>query len=203
MRNSSSRNRTRKLVGIALFSAIVVVLQLLGAFIHLGQFSVTLVLIPIVVGSAVYGVGAGSWLGFMFGFAVLISGDAASFMALNPAGTVLTVLLKGILAGLVVDLVYNFLKEKNKFVAVFVSAVLCPIVNTAVFLVGCYLFFMNGENGIISSATANGYGGDIFKFLILFYVGGNFIFELLVNIVMGPAIVKAVDIGVARAKKRS
>ena len=105
MRNTSSRNRTRKLVGIALFSAIVVVLQLLGAFIRLGQFSVSLVLIPIVVGSAVYGMGAGTWLGFMFGFAVMISGDAASFIALNPAGTFITVLLKGILAGLVVELV--------------------------------------------------------------------------------------------------
>ena len=70
---TNQRERTRKIVGIALFSAIVVVLQLLGSFIRLGQFSISLVLIPIVVGSAVYGMGSGTWLGFMFGFAVLIS----------------------------------------------------------------------------------------------------------------------------------
>ena len=52
------------MVGIGLFTAIVVVLQFLGGGIKFGMFSISLVLVPIVVGAAVYGWAAGGWLGF-------------------------------------------------------------------------------------------------------------------------------------------
>ena len=51
---NNSNGKTRRLAGLALFTAIVVVLQLLGSFIKFGPFAVSLVLIPIVVGAAVY-----------------------------------------------------------------------------------------------------------------------------------------------------
>ena len=44
--------RVRKLTLLALFTAIVIVLQLLGSFIRFGPFSISLVLEPIVIGSA-------------------------------------------------------------------------------------------------------------------------------------------------------
>ena len=46
---------TRTITGVAIFTAIVIVLQLLGSFIRFGPFSISLVLIPIVVGAALYG----------------------------------------------------------------------------------------------------------------------------------------------------
>ncbi|MFR6424968.1 MAG: hypothetical protein ACLUNO_04915 [Oscillospiraceae bacterium] len=70
---NNSNGKTRRLAGLALFTAIVVVLQLLGSFIKVGPFAVSLVLIPIVVGAAVYGVNAGAWLGFVFGVVVTIA----------------------------------------------------------------------------------------------------------------------------------
>ena len=70
---NNSNGKTRRLAGLALFTAIVVVLQLLGSFIKVGPFAVSLVLIPIVVGAAVYGVSAGAWLGFVFGVVVTIA----------------------------------------------------------------------------------------------------------------------------------
>ena len=85
-----TRIKTRTLTGVALFTAIVVVLQLVGAFIRFGPFSISLVLVPIVVGAALYGPAAGAWLGLVFGLVVLISGDAAAFLAVNPLGTVVT-----------------------------------------------------------------------------------------------------------------
>ena len=63
----SKRFSTRTLTGVALLTAIVVVLQLLGSFIRFGTFSISLVLVPIVVGAALYGAWAGCWLGFVFG----------------------------------------------------------------------------------------------------------------------------------------
>ena len=108
-------SKTKKLVGIGLFTAVVVVLQLLGGGIRFGVFSISLVLVPIVVGAAVYGWQAGAWLGFTFGAAVLLSGDAGAFLTVDVFGTVLTVLVKGTAAGLVSGLVYQYiLKLLNK-----------------------------------------------------------------------------------------
>ncbi len=100
--------KTRKMVGIGLFTAIVVVLQMLGGGIRFGVFSISLVLVPIVVGAAVYGWQAGAWLGLVFGVAVLLSGDAGAFLAVDVIGTILTVLVKGTAAGLVSGLVYKY-----------------------------------------------------------------------------------------------
>lgn len=194
-----TREHTLKLAGIAMLTAIVVILQLLGSFIRLGPFSISLVLVPIVVGAGVYGMGAGTWLGFVFGLIVLISGDAATFLAINPVGAVVTVIVKGTVAGLLVDLVYSGLKKINKYFAVVVSAIICPVVNTGIFLLGCKLFFMDTITQWASAWSAEQGGAtNVLAYMILGLVGGNFIFELLVNIIMSPVIVKIVDVGFRR-----
>ena len=58
------------MVGIAVLAALVVVLQLLSSVIKIGTVSITLTLIPIVVGAAFYGPGAGAILGTVFGLVV-------------------------------------------------------------------------------------------------------------------------------------
>ena len=79
----TKNNNTQKIVGLGLFTAIVIVLQLMGSFIRFGTFSISLVLVPVVIGAALYGAGAGAWLGFVFGVVVLLSGDAAAFLGVN------------------------------------------------------------------------------------------------------------------------
>lgn len=50
-------NTTKKIVGVGLFTAIVVVLQVLAIVIRpMVVFNISLVLVPIVVGAAMYGV---------------------------------------------------------------------------------------------------------------------------------------------------
>lgn len=182
---------TRVLTGVAIFTAIVIVLQLLGSFIRFGPFSISLVLIPIVVGAAMYGAGAGAWLGFVFGVAVLLSGDAAAFMPINPFGTILTVLVKGALAGLCAGLVFRALEKKNIYAAVIVSAIVCPIVNTGVFLIGCVLFFL----GTVSQWAAGMGFANVGTYMIVGLVGLNFVFEMLINIVLSPVVLRLVKIG--------
>lgn len=80
-------------------AAIAAVLQLVGSAIRFGPFSVSLVLIPIVLGAALYGWGMGCWLGLVFGAVVLLSGDAGLFLAADPGGAIVTVLSKGIACG--------------------------------------------------------------------------------------------------------
>ena len=110
---NNSNGKTRRLAGLALFTAIVVVLQLLGSFIKVGPFAVSLVLIPIVVGAAVYGVSAGAWLGFVFGvvvtIAVVTGADQGGYIMFSarPVMTVLVCLIKGTAAGYVAGLLYR------------------------------------------------------------------------------------------------
>lgn len=187
--------KTQKIVGIGLFTAIVVALQLLAASIKFGPFSITLVLAPIVIGAALYGVGAGAWLGAAFGVSVLISGDSAAFMTINPAGTVITVLLKGMLAGLAAGLIYKALEKKNKTVAVVLAGIACPIVNTGIFLAGCYLFF---QEWLVSVFGTTG-----FATVVTGLVSVNFAVELGINMVLASVIVRVIDIGKKQLKKNS
>lgn len=185
--DTKNKISTKALVMAALLTAIVVVLQYMGAFIKFGPFSISLVLVPIVIGAATCGPMVGAWLGFIFGFVVLISGDAGVFLAINPLGTIATVLLKGIACGLCSAFVYKWLSRFNKYIAVAVSAIVCPVVNTGVFLIGCLLFFMEAV-----SQWAG--GGNVFNYMIVGLVGVNFLIELVINVVLSPVIVRILSI---------
>ena len=188
--NMKTNTKTRKIVGIGLMTAIVVALQLLGSFIKFGVFSISLVLVPIIVGAALYGIGAGAWLGFAFGVTVLASGDAGVFLAVNPVGTVVTVLLKGVLAGLAAGGVYKLIEKKNKLVAVITAGIVAPVVNTGIFIVGCWLFFMPLITEWATAAGAENAG----LFVLTGVVGINFFVELAINLVLSTVIVRLIKI---------
>ena len=219
-------SKVKKIVGIGIFTAIVLVLQFLGGGIKFGMFSISLVLLPIVVGAAVYGWQAGAWLGLVFGVAVLLSGDASAFLAVNPIGTVVTVLVKGTLAGLLSGLaykfvlfvlnnrtkkrlnmikinygigeccedgVYRYISRNNRYLSVVVAAVICPIVNTGIFLIGCKLFFFE----TISQWGAAAGFENAASYLFIGLAGVNFLIELATNLILSPVIVRLI----AYAKK--
>ena len=188
--NKQSQN-IRKLVGLALFTAIVVVLQLISSMIRFGPFSITLALVPIVVGAAMYGIAGGAWLGFVFGLVVLLSGDAAPFLAVNVAGTIITVLAKGALAGAAAGLFYRLLKGTNKTLDVAVGAFSAPIMNTGVFLLGCLCFFMPTIRQWGSAAGFDNVGA----YMIIGLVGVNFLVELGTILVLSPVIHRLIRIG--------
>lgn len=182
--------KTKNMVGLGLFTAIVVVLQVLAVGLRaLGLFSVSLVLVPIVVGAAVYGWKGGAWLGFVFGLAVLFSGDAAAFLAVDVLGTIIVVLAKGTLSGLAAGLAYKLIERYNKMAAVIVAAVVCPVVNTGVFLLGCMVFFMD----TIRAWGAN--YANVAAYMLFGLVGANFFIELGTDLVLSPVITRLIRIG--------
>ena len=63
---------TRRMVGMAIFTAMIIIFQLIATFVKIGSFPITLVLIPIVVGAAVYGPNP-RMVRRVFGFVVLIA----------------------------------------------------------------------------------------------------------------------------------
>jgi len=190
--NANSQEKTRRLAGLALFTALIVILQLLGSFIRFSPVSVSLVALPIVVGAAVYGSAAGLWLGFVFGMVVLLSGDAAAFFAFSVPGTLLTVLVKGIACGGLAGVVYAWLAQKNRTLAAVTAAIVCPVVNTGVFLLGCRIFFLP----MLADMAQNlGFGDNVGRFMIIGLVGVNFLAELGINIVLSPVILRLIRIG--------
>ena len=187
---SNTREKTLMLTRMGIFTAIVIVLQLIAAMLaRAGIFTVSLVLVPIVIGSALYGWKAGTWLGFVFGVVVLLT-DAGFFLSINVFGTIVVCLLKGMLAGAAAAAVYKLLENKNRWVAILAAAVVCPIVNTGVFLLGCALFFYDT---IAELAEGTGYE-NVGLYMIVGFVGINFLFEFAANLVLSPVVLRLLNI---------
>lgn len=186
----NTHTKTHTIVTMGLLTAIVVVVQALAANIRLGMFSITLVLVPIAVGAALYGWKGGAWLGFVFGLVVMFT-DTALFMAINPIGTILTVMLKGILAGLAAGLIYKPLAKKNELMAVIVTGVVVPIVNKGIFLLGCATFFLD----TVRSWSADAGFANTAAYMLFGMTGFNFPIELGVNLILSTAIVRIIQLG--------
>ena len=191
---------TENLTMGAILTALVVILQFLAlgikALMPFLPFTFSLVLIPIVIGAAKCGPYMGGWLGFVFGVIVLLSGDAAAFLMINSIGTILTVLVKGTLCGLASGFVYRLLEKKQKTVAVYVAAAVCPMVNTGIFFLGCVAFFMDT---VAEWAAAFGFGDNVALYMFVGLAGVNFLFEFFVNILLSPVIIRA--LGMKKASK--
>ncbi len=175
------------MVGIAFMMALVVVMQSISGMIPpIGGFSISLVLIPIVLGAAVYGPGAGALLGATFGVIVYINcvtgadpGGAMVFQA-SPVLCFLVVMGKGTLAGLAAGTVYKLLKDKNAYLAMLLAAIVCPVVNTGVFVAAMMLFFID-----VLAAWAG--GANIIGYVLTGLILANFVPELIINVVFSPS----------------
>ena len=184
---NNSNGKTRRLAGLALFTAIVVVLQLLGSFIKVGPFAVSLVLIPIVVGAAVYGVSAGAWL---VTIAVVTGADQGGYIMFSarPVMTVLVCLIKGTAAGYVAGLLYRAIGKKHPLAGVIVAAAAAPVVNTGLFVLAMVLFYQ-------PQLQAWAGGTAVATYVVTGLVGVNFLLELGVNLVLSPTITRLIAAG--------
>ena len=179
--------KIKKMAAVGLLMALVVVMQFISGLIPpVGGFSISLVLIPVVLGSALYGPGVGALLGGTFGAIVFINcvtgADPGGAMVLqaNPVLCFIVVMAKGMLAGLASGWVYKLLKDKNTYFAMLCAAIVCPVVNTGVFVLCMLTFFKD-----VLAAWAS--GGDIMAYVLTGLVVANFLPEMLINVVFSPA----------------
>lgn len=179
----------QKLVGIAMLAAIVVVLQYIGNFIKFGSVSISLVLLPIVVGAAIYGPSAGAILGGVFGASIIIgylSGNVDFLWLANPVATAIVCIIKGCGAGFVSGILYKLFAKRNiksgKVLGAYSAAIVCPVVNTGIFLLAMFTIF---REQLVSIAG----GTNTIYFAFVGLAGVNFLVELAVNVVLAPVIV--------------
>ncbi len=179
------------MVTLSLLSAIVVVLQMLGGYFHIGPVSLSLVLVPIVLGSAMLGEKAGAFLGAVFSAVVIIyciNGlDMGGAMVWNasPPLCFLVVMTKGVMAGYLSGLVYKAFSQKNKYVAMLLAAITAPIVNTGIFVSSLFIFFKD-----VLAVWAE--GSNVVIYVLSGLVLLNFVPELIINIVMSPATARLI-----------
>lgn len=180
-----------------MFAAVVVVLQTFVA-IPVGVFTITLTLVPIMLGAILFGPASGAILGATFGITVAVqvatgAAGEASFVMFTQAPfiTIVLCILKGTAAGWVSGLIYKALakNEKNKL-AVILSAVACPIVNTGIFCLGLTVFY----NNLLNTWAIGGGYANAFTFIMLSLIGLNFIIEFAVNVLLIPVALRMIKI---------
>ena len=200
MLTANKKFNTYRMTGLAILTAIIIVLQIFTTFVKFGPFSITLALIPMVVGAAMFGIIAGAYLGAVLGVIVTImcingaDPGGAMVWAANPAMCAVMCILKTALAGLCAGLVYHALEKKNRYLAVLLAAIVAPIVNTGTFIIGMLLFFRDTLY-IWAGET------DTLTYIIVTIVGVNFLVEFGVNIVLSPIVVRIIDAVKKTARK--
>lgn len=196
---ASHLEKTRKMAGLAILSAIIVVLQIVSNFVKFGPVNMTLALAPLIIGAAIYGKSSGAILGFVLGFVVLLSGifgwDGGFVMMLMPQNafaTILICLVKTTVAGFVAGWVYELIAKKHPLGGIITAGILCPLINTALFVLGMVVFFMSTLEGAA--------GGETVLYYIIFVLAGvNFLVELAVNMVLASGITRIIAAGKNRS----
>lgn len=180
--------KIRKMVMITILSVLAIVLQLFSNYVQFGPVSITLSLIPIVVGAILYGPVAGFIIGSVCGLIVFIApGTIGLFWPYGVFITFLVCVLKMGFAGLVSGLLYKLFASKSKKFAVAISSIIVPLVNTGLFAIAAYLFYYDL---LVSLAPS---GQAIVGYLFLGFIGFNFLIEFFVNSVLSPVVLRLVN----------
>lgn len=177
--------KTRTITGLAILTALTIILQIIGNFVHIGPVSITLALIPVAVGAMMYGPFAGAFLGLVMGSMSLFAPSTLGiFMPVSVGGTIATCLVKTTLAGLIVGLIFKLLYKNHFLLAVILTSVLLPILNTGFFVGFAFLFFIPAMQKQAQLAGVT----DWVSFFFLVMIGWNFIIELTINAALSPAL---------------
>ena len=177
----------RKIAMLGLFTALTVVFGMIKIPI-MGGTTVKMDLPIVVLGAVILGPLAGAWLTVIPTLITFFTGEAALFMTYSPFGTLLTLFLKGILAGLCAGLVYKALVKKHPVGAITCASVVAPVVNSGIFLLGCYVFIWEH---LVELAEQNHVSMAV---LLLGLVVINFVIELVMNLVLCPSVFRVIQI---------
>lgn len=171
------KKKTSLMVALAMFAALVIVLQVVATFIKIGSFPITLTLVPIIVAGALYGPKAGSLMGLVFGVVVLamvvVGADPGgqALFALRPLVTSVVCIIKGVLAGLAAAETFKVISKKNKKFALFMAGLVCPLVNTGTLYLVLFVFFEASLASILSALMSV-----------------NFLIEVCINALLAPGL---------------
>lgn len=163
-------------------------------YIPLGPVKMTLITLPVAIGSIVLGVRSGVILGSVFGltsFYTCFGMDALGniLLGVNPFYTFIMCVVPRVLCGLLPALIYKAISKngtRRDMLAIPVSGASVAIINTVLFLGSMWLFFAENISELVGVSS-------IFA-LFAAFAGTNGLIEIAVNIVVGTAICKPLTI---------
>ena len=191
-------SKTKQMVGISIFAAIIIALQAFATAVNYvtpGTIPIALILPPLVIGAAMYGMKAGAILGVCFSLVVVASGifglapTSAIMWNASPIVFLVATIGRGLAVGVAAGGMYKLFAKKDAFMGVWAAAIVAPVVNTGIFIF--VLFFYVEIMGIVIGTAGTGF----IQRLIAAFVGINFMMEMVVNIVLAPAIARIINIG--------
>ena len=201
-------SKTLLLVETAMLTAIILVM----AFTHLGYIvigplSLTLLMVPVIVGGVNCGKGVGAFLGAVFGatsFAQCFMGDVlGSFLiSFSIPRTLFVCVVSRILAGFLCGLIFEVCEkhDSKKGWSYVVASISGSLLNTVFFLGSLAILFWNTQF-TAEQATALGGLESVLKTAIAIASGINAPIELLVCAVIASAVSKALAVALKRVSK--
>ena len=181
------------LLGILI--ALVIVLQLFASAIPMFGVTLNFSLIPIAIAGMLLGVTGGAIVGFSCGLVVFITmavlgqePSTAFFFQTRPIILTVMCIGKTTVAGAVCGLIFKLLQDKSVHVAVCVSAVLIPIINTGIYMIGIVLMKdAAAEFMSLTTSSASVVFGVVFGLIWL-----NFVLEMIINVIFSPALFRVI-----------
>jgi uncharacterized membrane protein len=187
--------RNVALLGILI--ALVIVLQLFASAIPMFGVTLNFSLIPIALAGILMGYLGGAIVGFTCGLVVFITmavmgqePSTAYLFQTNPVILTLTCIGKTTIAGLVSGLLYKLIEKKNKTIAVGVGALVIPIVNTGIYMLGIVLMKESASEFMgLTSSSAGVVFGVVFGLIWL-----NFVLEMVINTIFTPILHRVIKV---------
>lgn len=195
---------TRRLVQYALFVGIILLMGLTPFFgyISLPFAAITIVHLPVIIGSYRFGVRGGALLGFFFGLtslitcftrpdaiAAIVMGTNTGFGLYNLFLIVAILFLPRVLVGVFSALTYSALQKAGDALAMAVAAVVGSLTNTVLLLGGLYLFAFNQAGAALGLSA--GYTAQQLLMAILGIVAFNGMLEAVAAMLLCTAVGKA------------
>ena len=187
--------RNVALLGILI--ALVIVLQLFASAIPMFGVTLNFSLIPIALASILLGWFGGAIVGFACGLVVWITmavlGQEPSTAALFQASPIILTIMcigKTTISGLVSGLVFKWVSKKNSFLAVVISAVIIPIVNTGIYMLGMVIM----QDAVAAFLSLNSWSAGIVFTVVFGMIWLNFVLEMAINLIFIPMIHRVIKV---------
>ena len=202
-----------KPVFTALLAALIVLLTFTVGSLRIGPITITLNCLPVAIGAVLMGPLYGAILGLVFGLtSFLASFTSASLttillgvnpfftflmcvVPLNPFFTFLMCVVPRVICGWVPGLLFSKLpknSEPKRLAGTSLCCALVTVLNTIGFLGLMWVFFSNAflTNDAVIGKVGSQPAGNVFLFIFAL-AGFNAIMEVIVNLVLGTAICRA------------
>jgi uncharacterized membrane protein len=195
-----TKSKTQWIAKTAILTAIIIILQFTPiGYIQIGALSITIMMIPVVIGAILVGPMCGLFLGFVFGITSFarcfgLEPFGTVLLGINPVYTFIVCMAPRVLMGWLVGLIFRALNkiDKTRIISFLAASLSGAVLNTVFFMSALILFFWKTD--YIQGMSH----GTILGLLGLILI--NAISEAVVCMVVGTAVTKALSKAGSRPK---